>query len=768
MGPSLLDGFSLGILSLIGVAFGLAVLFFRAYRREVKSERVYAEAVEKKLHIPISLHPLIDTQRCIGCFACLKVCPEGDILGVVDGKAALVAPSKCIGHGRCAESCPTNAIELVFGTREQGVELPDLDEDFETSRKGVHIVGELGGMGLIKNAMTQGLRLADRFAQTLAMATESTLVYAGGAGSVDVAIVGAGPAGLATALGLQSHHLSYRLLDQEKWGGSVAHYPRQKLVMTEPVELPGYGTFGRREIKKEELLETWERILSKTRVHAEEGVKVTALTGDDGAFTLQTSAGPVHARKVVLATGRRGSPRKLGVPGEAQSKVTYRLTDARQYDGMRVLVVGGGDSALETAIQLCDDSTAEVILSYRGEAFGRCREANKQKVEALAARGRLQTLLPSTVTQIDESSVTLKTNAGERTFDNDYVIVQVGGELPTEFLQTMGVSLRQYKGEARAKKLGQEDRDTLPARKVQKPWVAHGAAKRDPAGDRERRIVRVLIGVALLVVGFLSWMGWDYYALSRTDRMHSPLHEALRPAGVFGHGIGIAATLVMMSNFLYSLRKRSPRLAQFGSMRRWLNFHVFVGVLSPIVIAFHSAFQSNNGLATATAVSLSVVVGTGLLGRFIYSLVPHDKGRELDYSETLSRWLRLRDRIGPLLEGVRDRRAVQVLLKDGTNAPKKQGSVFSELLRAPFERLAQKRALAALASEFPTLDAYEEFAESFQKLVSLRRQVGFHRALRRVLLTWRIFHIVLAVFLVVMISFHIAVSLFLGYRWVFS
>src|SRR2546422_9059356 len=234
-----------------------------------------------------------------------------------------------------------------------------IDEYFESSRRGVHIVGELGGMGLIRNAVTQGLQAAERLAETTPK---------GNGSATDVPIIGGGPAGLAAALRLRGAGRSFRLVDQGSLGGTVANYPRQKVVMTEPFQVPYFGKVSKELISKEELLGIWERALGKANVTIEEGVKVTGIEGQDGGFRVQTSRGPMDARKVVLATGLRGTPRKIGCRGEELPKVTYRLIDTEQYEGCDVLVVGGGDSAVEAAVQRAEQSYARVSISYAADS----------------------------------------------------------------------------------------------------------------------------------------------------------------------------------------------------------------------------------------------------------------------------------------------------------------------------------------------------------------------------------------------------------------
>src|SRR5882724_5434229 len=426
-----------------GVAFTVAVLSIYLARRRLEDRRAkkkLAEAVRLELNIPTSLHPVIDPDICIGSGSCISACPEGKILGLVDGIATLLNASKCIGHGKCAVECPVGAIKLVFGTSERGVDLPEVDEYFETSRAGVHIVGELAGMGLIKNALIQGLQVAARFRTTLEGSSSTT------DGAVDVVIVGAGPAGIATAVGCRAAGLSYALIEQDTVGGTVAHYPRQKLVMTQTVDLPYYGKFGQTLIRKENLIEAFAGVIAKAGLKIHEKTKLTALGGEKDSFVVTTDRGVMTGKRVVLAIGRRGTPRKLGVPGEDLDKVAYRLIDPRQYAQKKVLVVGGGDSALEAAIQLADETDAEVGISYRRPEFGRCRPLNKQKIDAHLKSGRVKSFMSSEVVAIERETVTLK-NGQQTTMANDFVLACLGGELPNDLLKSVGVSIRRHQGD---------------------------------------------------------------------------------------------------------------------------------------------------------------------------------------------------------------------------------------------------------------------------------------------------------------------------------
>lgn len=391
--------------------------------------------------VPDTIHPRIDPDRCIGSGACVRACPEKGVIEIVHGQARLVNVLACVGHSACMTACPVDAITLVFGTAKRGVELPKVDPNFQTTREGVYVIGELGGMGLIRNAVRQGRQAADHIASAQRR---------GRGDAYDAAVVGAGPAGISATLRLMEAGLRVVLLEREAFGGTIMHYPRAKVVMTGALELPLVGAVRRRKMSKEQLVELWQSILAKTNLPVKTGVLVEGVSADpDGMWRLATTGGPVRAANVLLGLGRRGSPRKLEVPGEEQPKVHYRLLEPAEFAGKHVLVVGGGNSAVESALSLSDSNgCASVSISYRRNAFARCRAENRRRIDEAIRAGKVRALMPSEVKSIGMSDLVLTMDKREMTIPNDAVIVQVGGTAPAELLQKFGIEVVTKRGEA--------------------------------------------------------------------------------------------------------------------------------------------------------------------------------------------------------------------------------------------------------------------------------------------------------------------------------
>ncbi|HYA47037.1 MAG TPA: NAD(P)-binding domain-containing protein [Burkholderiales bacterium] len=410
---------------------GMLVWYLMRHRsRERESAERLAQAVEAGLNEPASLHPVIDPRRCLNSRACVAACPENAI-GIIDGKAQLVNAGACIGHGACMAACPHDAIRLVFGTSKRGMDIPMVKPNFETNVPGLFIAGELGGMGLIRKAVEQGRQ-----------AIESISRLKGGGFPLDVVIVGGGPAGISASLAAKAKNLKFVTLEQEdSFGGTVYHYPRNKVVMTAPVQLPIIGKMKFGEVSKEKLMEFWKGVVARTGVKINFFERMESVKPDRQGFVVRTSRQEYRTRSVLLTIGRRGTPRKLGVKGESRSKVVYRLVDPEQYRGQHVLVVGGGDSALEAALACADERGTTVTLSYRSEAFSRVKQKNRELVQRAESARRLKVILSSNVEEIGDATVTLDQGGKKISLKNDAVIVCAGGILPTPFLKEIGIQV---------------------------------------------------------------------------------------------------------------------------------------------------------------------------------------------------------------------------------------------------------------------------------------------------------------------------------------
>ena len=411
----------------------------RVKKREAKSR----EAMERgALHSegPKAQHPHIDVGQCIGCGTCVDACPEGDVLAVIAGKAAIVNGHKCIGHGLCADACPVGAIEIVMAKPSISADMPQLSHEFESNVENLFIVGELGGLALIKNAVNQGRDCIDVIAKRVADAGGPSKDPA----VSDVCIIGAGPGGISASLRSIEKGLRYVTVEQDEVGGTVAKYPRQKLVMTSPVELPMYGKFKKLEVSKEELLEFWNDVFKKSGLVVNTYERVETVSKDDeGVFIVKTTKASYRARHVVLALGRRGTPRKLDVTGEEHPKVMYSLIEADAYTNAHILVVGGGDSAVEAAMGLAHQKGNKVTLSYRKDGFSRIKERNTIRVQECVDRKILEVIFNSQPVEIRDKTVMLEVGGAVREMPNDYVWVFAGGIPPNEFLTKAGIQLGQ-------------------------------------------------------------------------------------------------------------------------------------------------------------------------------------------------------------------------------------------------------------------------------------------------------------------------------------
>jgi len=423
--------------AIYGIVFllcGITIFFYlrKNKKNSLITEQKVAIAKEEGLYEPVSLHPYIDLDVCIGSGACITACPEKDILGITDGKATVINASNCIGHGACFHACPVEAISLRIGTEKRGIDLPHVNETFETNIKGIYIAGELGGMGLIKNSIEQGEQAIENLVKKKKASKENVL---------DVVIIGAGPAGISATLAAKKHNIKSATIEQDSLGGTVYTFPRTKIVMTSPMDLPLYGKVKLTDTTKDELLELWNKVISEHDLKITENTKVESIVPlEDSTFKVRTASGSEYiTQNVVLAIGRRGTPRKLNIPGEDLQKVAYRLIEPERKSQQNILVVGGGDSAIESALLLKDNNN--VTLSYRQDKFARLKPKNKVKITTAIDDNSIRIIFNSTMERITEKTVSISQEGKSIELENDYVYIFAGGELPTTFLENAGVQI---------------------------------------------------------------------------------------------------------------------------------------------------------------------------------------------------------------------------------------------------------------------------------------------------------------------------------------
>lgn len=410
------------------------LIYILKQKRESKAVSVkIAQAKEDGVHEPVSLYPVVDPNRCIKSGACVTACPEHDILGIQNGRGTIINASHCIGHGACLRACPVEAISLWIGTEKRGVDLPHVSPTFETNVPGIFIAGELGGMGLIRNAVTQGKEAVDSIVK---------LIKKDAKAEYDLVVVGAGPAGISATLAAKKNNLKVLTLEQDTLGGTVFTFPRSKIVMTAPMDLPLHGKVKMKETSKTQLLDLWLSVIEKNDIKITENSKVEAIIAEGDIFRIETTNGDTYTTKtVLLAIGRRGTPRKLNVPGEDTEKVAYRLLEPEEISNKKILVVGGGDSAIESALLLADQN--KVTLSYRSNAFSRLKPKNSVKINEAIKNGLIDVKLSSNVVAIEKESISYKDSESEDVLklENDLVYIFAGGELPTQFLKKIGITV---------------------------------------------------------------------------------------------------------------------------------------------------------------------------------------------------------------------------------------------------------------------------------------------------------------------------------------
>ncbi|MFN0009628.1 MAG: NAD(P)-binding domain-containing protein [Planctomycetota bacterium] len=728
-----------GLVLALGVAL-LAVLLRRGELRSMRKRLLERDRALRAGSAKAQLqHPVVDLSRCLGCGACVRACPENGVLELVHGQAAVVNGAHCKGHSACERECPTAAITVTLTDLAERRDIPVLTEDLEVvGSPGVFLAGEITARSLIKFAIEQGTAVAAEVGHRIAAATRAREDL------LDLCIVGAGPAGLACALEAKRLGLRFVVLDQASGpGGTVAKYPRRKLVLTAPVDLPLFGRLSQSTYEKEELISIWERIARDAELPLRYGEVFEGLEpGEDGVHLVRTAGGVHPARHVCLALGRRGLPRKLGVPGEELTKVSYDLLDANAYRNRRILVVGGGETAVETAVGLAEQPGNEVTLSYRKDTLFRIRGPSALRLETAMERRSLHVLLRSEVVSIESDRVDLEVMNGSgpsrTTLANDEVFVMAGGVPPFELLERSGVSF---------------DPKLRP--------------RVDPVGEQGNGVLRALAIGFLLALLALGWALFhsDYYTLPAQARPVHEKHFSLRPGQGLGLLLGIASTALIAFNLSYLLRRSRRWGVVFGSLRAWMTAHVATGILALLCAVLHSGMAPRDTVGGHALWALVVLLVTGAIGRYFYSYVPRAaNGRELQLDEVRRHVASLSqtwdtsqrafvERVQAEIEGVIERRQWR-------------SSFFGRVLALAFGQQDLRRVLGRLEEDGLSAgvsgDRVRETLALARRAHRTALAAAHYEDLRAILETWRYLHRWVAALMILLLLLHIGYATFYG------
>jgi len=684
-------------------------------------------------------YPVVDLSRCLGCATCVAICPEDGVLELVHGQAMVVNGARCKGISACERECPVGAITVTLQNLEERRDIPALNPELEAiGCPGLFLAGELTAHALIKTAVDHGTAVASEVAR------RKQLTEVNGHEVLDLCVVGAGPAGLACSLEAKRHGLSFVTLDQEERpGGTIAKYPRRKLVLTQPIDMPLHGRLANASYTKEELMALWEGIVAEQQIPVRCGETFQGLERDEnGFFVVRTQVHSYRARNVCLALGRRGTPNKLGVPGEDLPKVAYSLLDAHSFQMRRILVVGGGDTAVEAALALAEQPGNEVCLSYRKQAFFRIRQRNEERIEQAIQEGSLRVLHGSQVQAIHEHRVQLTVETDGRTetrdLPNDEVFVMVGGVTPIDLLERSGVSF------------------DPSLREVEEPLSEQGTGL--------TRALGFGFALSLLALLFALW-NVDYYLLSPEDRPSHDKHILLRPSMGTGLWLGISATLLICLNLLYLVRRSPNFRLSFGSLQGWMTSHVATGILAFLCATLHAAMGPRDTAGGHAYWALVVLLISGAIGRYFYAYVPRAaNGRELELEEAKARLSRMASGWDPGQRLFSEFAAAEV----GALVEKRQwkSSFPGRVLALLGIQFGMRRVLKRIAREGETQGVG---AEQVKDTMRLARQayrsalmVAHYEDLRAVLNSWRWLHRWVAALMVLLLIIHVIYALAYG------
>ena len=541
----------------------------------------------------------------------------------------------------------------------------------------------------------------------------------------------------------------------------------------------------------------WQQSVIDEQLRVLEQTEVKQIENTGGTFTLHTTRGELVAEHVIVCIGKRGSPRKLGVAGEGHPRVRYLLTDPDECTGQHVLVVGGGDSAVEAALALAEVPGTEVTLSYRQGAFGRTKALNKKRLEAFQVAGRIRVELKSTVAALEPQVVRFKTEQGLVALANDVVFALLGADPPTAFLQQAGIQVLQpgtaemsnfaaTRGERqRAVKCdhcaGYDDRACLTAcptgalieisteqlflesapdpltniRRFSEVPFLRGTAF---VGKKQRVYEALKNWAMLFTLVFLVALGVESF-LIRTQPENSLLGHYVQASGLnfpvsftsgrgIGHWFGYVGFSMMLASVLYSLRTRVNWFKRWGSQTGWLSAHLWLGFVGATLVTYHAAFKLDRWASIACYL-MWVVIVTGAVGRYAYGWVHSAVGLaefELDA---------LRGKCKQLAQGCATPRAVRALIGEDSQQGRQRWTLNVML----WEELRDRTALVWLAlfgtKHIPTAQQRNEMRHAFSDWAAHRRRSSYYQSAKTILKHWNIVHIVLAIVMFILASIHV-------------